>query len=64
MEDFFIRLLFFLIGILYSILLDLIVEPTRIRWRKQANYDCNNCKVWDCPVHRCSKKRKKLENID
>lgn len=59
MEDFFIRLSFFLIGIIYSLLLDLIVEPTRIRWRKQANYDCKNCKVWDCPVHRCIKQKKK-----
>lgn len=64
MEDFFIRLSFFLIGIIYSLLLDLFVEPTRIRRRMQANFDCKNCKVWDCPVHRCIKKRKKLENID
>ena len=54
----------FFVGILFSLLLDLIVEPTRIRWRKDANYDCSNCKVWDCPVHRCRKKRGKLENID
>lgn len=57
-EDMFIRLVFFLIGILYSILLDLIVEPTRIRWRKQANYDCKKCKVWDCPAKNCIKKSK------
>ena len=57
-EDTFIRLIFFLIGILYSILLDLIVEPIRIRWRKQANYDCKKCKVWDCPAKKCIKKSK------
>ena len=57
-EDSFIRLVFFLIGILYSILLDLIVEPTRIRWRKQVNYDCKKCKVWDCPAKKCIKKSK------
>lgn len=31
MEDFFIRLFFFLTGILYTILFDYIIEPTRIR---------------------------------
>lgn len=64
MEDFFIRLFFFLTGILYTFLFDYIIEPTRIRWRKEANYDCKNCKVWDCPVHRCNKQKKKLKNID
>lgn len=57
-EDTFIRLVFFLIGMLYRILLDLIVEPFRIRRRKQANYNCNKCKVFDCPGKKCFKKSK------
>lgn len=57
-EDTFIRLVFFLNGIFFSILLDLIVEPIRIRWRMQANFDCKKCKVWDCPAKKCIKKSK------
>ena len=43
----------FVLGMLYTCLLDLIVQPIRIKCRKQANYDCSKCKVWDCPRKRC-----------
>ena len=23
---------------------------------KKSNYNCNNCKAWDCPAKQCSKK--------
>lgn len=29
----------------------------RQRWAKQCDYDCSQCKVWDCEAHTCRKKR-------
>lgn len=52
-------LLIFAGGMLYQFLLDLSCEPIRNRWRKQANYNCEKCKVWDCPFHICNYKRNK-----
>ena len=56
--------LFFIGGFMYCLFLDFCLELNREKWSKEANYDCKNCKVWDCPVRRCRKQRKKLENID
>ncbi len=53
--------LFFIGGFAYSYFLDFSIELTRKKWRKEANYKCNNCKVWDCPVHYCRKKGEKNE---
>lgn len=48
--------LFFIGGFMYSYFLDFSLELIRNNWRKEANYKCNNCKVWDCPAHNCRKK--------
>ena len=54
--------LIFFAGWLYSILLDIGVEQIRKKWRKQCNYNCSMCKVWDCPVHKCNKEYRKSES--
>ena len=50
---------YFILGMLYTCLLELSVKPIQIRWRKQAKYDCKICKVWDCPKKRCMYLEKK-----
>lgn len=27
-------------------------------YSKKCNYDCNKCKIWDCPAHHCNQKRR------
>ena len=29
----------------------------RMNKAKSVNYDCKNCKIWDCPAHYCNKNR-------
>lgn len=36
-------------------------EPIRKKWRKECNYDCSKCKVWDCNVFKCEKYRKNID---
>lgn len=40
---------------------DLLCEPIRKKWRKECNYDCSKCKVWDCYVFNCEKHRKNID---
>lgn len=40
-----------LIGLTIDFISNLLVEPIRRKWRKQCNYDCTKCKVWDCGMH-------------
>lgn len=42
-----------LIGLTIDFISNLLVEPIRRKWRKQCNYDCTKCKVWDCSKHCC-----------
>nr|DAG02168.1 MAG TPA: PsbA, PsbB, PsbC, PsbD, PsbE-FCP supercomplex, PLANT PROTEIN [Inoviridae sp. ctDDr4] len=37
-------LMFFVFGFLYNDLLDLVVEPTLRKWRKECEFDCSKCK--------------------
>lgn len=51
----------FMLGSLFDLICNLMVEPIRKRWRKGCNYDCSICRVWDCDKHLCDYKRKKEE---
>lgn len=51
-----------LLGSLTPLICNLLCEPIRNRWRKQCNYDCSKCGVWDCNVHDCKKYKDKLES--
>lgn len=48
-----------LVGFLFIILCDLSCEPIRNKWRKDCNYDCSKCKVWDCQKKKCDLKKSK-----
>lgn len=47
----------FMLGYLFDLICDLMVEPIRKHWRKECNYDCSTCRVWDCVKHSCDRKR-------
>jgi len=50
-------LIYFILGMIFESFCNLLVEPIRNKWRKECNYHCSMCKVWDCPVHMCRKKK-------
>lgn len=50
----------FIVGVIFNAICDLVVEPTRRQWRKECNFDCSKCKVWDCSRKRCLNYKKKL----
>ena len=62
----------FILGILVSVIYDLfaafIFDFFRSRWRKECNYDCSTCCVWDCGKHSCDRQRnremKRKKEID
>ncbi|MBQ9072117.1 MAG: hypothetical protein IJY25_03060 [Bacilli bacterium] len=39
-----------------ELIFDIIIRPI---YRKKANYNCDKCKLWDCPYKECSKKKTK-----
>ena len=43
---------FLLVTLMYFIDF-ILVEPIRIKWRKDCNFDCLKCKCWDCQKKRC-----------
>lgn len=52
-------MIYFILGMIFDYLCNLSVEPIRRKWRKECNFHCSMCKVWDCPVHECRKQREK-----
>lgn len=52
-----------IIGYLFGFIFDFICEPIRNKWRKDCNYNCKVCKVWDCQKKVCDykKERKKYD---
>ncbi len=52
----------FIWGYIYSIVLDIAVYPIKRKWRRQCDYDCNKCKVWDCDRHDCLQQKLKEKN--
>lgn len=55
----------FLLGLILKSGIDLIryclCELIRRKWRKECNFDCSNCKVWDCDRHDCLAQKKNHE---
>ena len=49
----------FMIGAIFEYICSLSVEPIRRKWRRQCNYDCTKCKVWDCDRYRCVSQEKR-----
>lgn len=49
----------FLIGTLCDYFSNLSVERIKRRWRRQCNYDCSKCKVWDCDRFYCLEQKEK-----
>ena len=52
----------FALGMIYDLILFASVEPIRKKWRKECNYNCKNCKVWDCQYHKCKYLKDKLND--
>lgn len=52
--------IYFLAGMIFSILMDIIVEPIRRKWRKECNFECKNCKVFDCSKFDCDRQKEKF----
>ena len=51
-----------IIGYLLGFIFDLICEPIRSKWRKDCNYNCKVCKVWDCQKKVCDYKKERNIN--
>jgi hypothetical protein len=55
----------FLLGLILKSGIDLIryyiCELIRRKWRKECNFDCSNCKVFDCDRHDCLAQKKNYE---
>lgn len=49
----------FLLGMFNDFLCYLIVIPTKRKWRRECNYDCSKCKVFDCERFACMRQMKK-----
>lgn len=54
-------LISFIIGYLFNRLVYWTNEPIRKYWRKKCNYNCEECKVWDCEKHYCDYEKQKKE---
>ena len=52
-------MIYFMFGVLFNYLLDLVVEPIRNKWRRDCKFDCSKCKVWDCDKKVCDYKKQK-----
>lgn len=55
----------FLLGMILKSTIDLIgyllSEPIRNKLRRNCNFDCSKCKVWDCFEHDCSYYKEEYE---
>ncbi len=52
-------MIYFMFGVFFNYLLDLVVEPIRNKWRRDCKFDCSKCKVWDCDKKVCDYKKQK-----
>lgn len=52
-------MIYFMFGVLFKDLLDLVVEPIRNKWRKDCKFDCSKCKVLDCSYKDCLRYKEK-----
>lgn len=46
-----------IIGIGIQIINEIIIEIIRNKWRKECNYKCEKCKVFDCNYWKCKKRK-------
>ena len=44
---------------LYNFLCYLILIPIKKKWRRECNYDCSKCRVWDCERFDCIRQMEK-----
>lgn len=49
----------FIIGFSADIIGSLLTFPIRKKWKKECNYDCTKCKVWDCEMKDCMRRKKR-----
>lgn len=54
-------LIAFFIGIIFESFNWWSCEPIRRRWRRQCNFNCENCRVWDCDKHLCDEQKRKAQ---
>lgn len=62
MEKYFI--IGFLLGMFNDFLCYLTVIPIKRKWRRECNYDCSKCKVFDCERFDCMRQMKKDKKND
>lgn len=56
----------FLLGMFNDLLCYLSTIPIKRKWRRECNYNCSKCRVWDCERHDCiriKEKEKKNGNL-
>lgn len=51
----------FALGFCFDLINYYLCEPIRRKWRKECNFDCSNCKVWDCNRLDCLSQKKNYE---
>lgn len=56
MNDF---VLGFIVGYSADFIGSLLTIPIKKKLKKECNYDCSKCGVWDCEMHDCIKQKKK-----
>lgn len=49
----------FIIGFSVDVIGNLLIIPIKKKWQKDCNYDCSKCKVWDCEMHDCMRRKKR-----
>lgn len=52
----------FFLGFITCFLIELPAELCRIYYRKKCNYNCDKCKVFDCPYLHCQYLKNKKKN--
>lgn len=48
----------FIIGFSADIIGSLLTIPIKKKWKKDCNYNCSKCKVWDCEMKDCMRRKK------
>ncbi len=56
MSDFLIG---YIIGFSVDTIFQLILIPVKKKWRRECNYDCSKCRVWDCGRFDCIRQMEK-----
>ena len=51
----------FVFGSLFDLFCDLCVIPLKRKWKRDCNYDCSKCRVWDCERFDCINQIEKIK---